>query len=168
MFAVFNSSDVFLLLMAKQMGIADLDIIMVYVFYNLVYALFALPFGNWADKIGMRKTFMIGLVLFCITYMGMAFVQNTYMLFALFFIYGLFAAVNEGVAKAWIAKISPPGETATAIGFLASGSSIATMIASSLAGLIWVATNPQMTFFISSVGAFAALIYFIFKKQGEE
>lgn len=160
LFAVFNSSDIFLLLMAKEMGIADLDIIMVYVFYNLIYALFAYPFGNLADKIGMKKTFMLGLLLFCLTYAGMAFVQNTYMLFGIFFVYGLFAAVNEGVSKAWISKIAPPGEIATAIGFFASGSSIAVMIASSMAGLIWVSGSPQLTFLISAGGALVALIYF--------
>jgi MFS family permease len=135
-FAVCNSSDIFLLLMAKQMGISDLHIIMVYVFYNLVYALFAFPFGHLADKIGMRKTFILGLSLFCITYTGMAVVQNVYILFALFFVYGLFSAVNEGVSKAWISKISNERETATAMGFLASGSSIATMIASTFLSLL--------------------------------
>jgi len=163
LFAVFNSSDVFLLLMAKQMGIADDKIILVYVFYNLIYALFSLPFGHLADKIGMKKTFTLGLVFFCITYAGMAFVQSTMMLFVLFFIYGLFAAANEGVSKAWISKVVPQGETATAIGFFASGSSIATMLASGMAGLIWVSANPQMAFLVSATGAFVTLIYFLIK-----
>lgn len=160
LFSLFNSSDIFLLLMAKHMGIADLDIIMVYVFYNLVYAVFALPFGNLADKFGMRKTFMIGLVLFCITYAGMAFVQNTYMLFGLFFVYGMFSAVNEGVSKAWISKLAHDGSTATAIGFFASGNSLAAMAASSGAGLIWVTAGAPATFLISAAGAFAAFVYF--------
>ncbi|TAL58804.1 MAG: MFS transporter [Bacteroidetes bacterium] len=159
LFAAFNSSDVFLLLMAKHMGIADLDIIMVYIFYNLVYALFALPFGHLADKMGMKKTFMLGLMLFCITYVGMAFVRDTPMLFGLFFIYGLFSAVNEGVSKAWIAKIADPQETATAIGFFSSGTSIAAMIASTGAGLIWVTAGAQITFLISAAGAFLVFIY---------
>ncbi|MBI4947329.1 MAG: MFS transporter [Bacteroidetes bacterium] len=165
LFAVFNSSDVFLLLMAKQIGIADDKIIMVYIFYNLIYALFSLPFGNLADRIGMKKTFALGLFFFCITYAGMAFVQSTLMLFALFFIYGLYAAANEGVSKAWISKIVPQGETATAIGFFASGSSIVTMISSATAGLIWVSAGAQTAFVVSAVGAFSALIYIALKAK---
>lgn len=165
LFSVFNSSDVFLLLMAKQVGIADLDIILVYVFYNLVYAVFALPFGHLADRFGMRKTFMIGLVLFCSAYAGMAFVTDTYMLFVVFFIYGLFSAVNEGVSKAWISKIEDHGQTATAIGFFASGNSLTAMTASSAAGLIWVTAGPSATFLISAAGAFVALIYFIVNRN---
>ncbi len=165
LFALFNSSDIFLLLMAKNAGISDEKIILVYVFYNLVYALFSLPFGHLADKLGMKKTFVFGLILFCITYTGIAFLQNTIMLVALFFVYGMFAAASEGISKAWIAKIAPKGETATAIGFHASTSSIATMIASSLAGLIWVSSNPQMTFMVSAAGGFLALIYFLIRTK---
>jgi len=160
LFAVFNSSDIFLLLMAKHMGISDVHIIMVYIFYNLVYAAFALPFGHLADKIGMRKTFMLALILFSITYFGMAFADHVYVLFALFFVYGLYAAINEGVSKAWIAKIADSSQTATALGFFASGSSLAIMIASSGAGVIWVTLGAQATFLFSAGGAVAALIYF--------
>lgn len=53
LFALFNSSDVFLLLMAKQKGLSDLAVIGVYVFYNLIYALFSYPFGALADRFGM-------------------------------------------------------------------------------------------------------------------
>ncbi|MBI4932192.1 MAG: MFS transporter [Bacteroidetes bacterium] len=165
LFAVFNSSDVFLLLMAKNAGISDQNIILVYVFYNLVYALLSLPLGHLADKIGMKKTFVSGLFCFCIAYTGMAFVQNTAMLLAIFFVYGIYIASTEGVSKAWIAKIAPPSETATAIGFHASAQSIALMIASSMAGLIWVLTNPQVTFLVSASGVFVALIYFAVKTK---
>lgn len=160
LFALFNSSDVFLLLMAKNAGISDQNIILVYVFYNLVYALASLPLGHLGDKIGMRKTFVLGLFCFCLAYAGMAFVQSTVMLMAVFAAYGIYIAATEGISKAWIAKMSPPHETATAIGFHASASSIMTMIASSAAGLIWVMSNPQITFLVSGGGAFAALIYF--------
>ena len=165
LFALFNSSDVFLLLMAKSAGISDQNIILVYVFYNLIYALFSLPLGHLADKIGMKKTFILGLFCFCLAYAGMAFVQNTVMLLAIFSVYAIYIAATEGVSKAWIAKITPKEETATAIGFHGSVSSIATMIASSAAGLIWVMTNPQITFLVSAVGVFVALIYFAVKTK---
>ena len=165
LFALFNSSDVFLLLMAKQAGISDQNIILVYVFYNLIYALAALPLGHLSDKIGMRKTFVFGLLCFCIAYAGMAFVQNTFMLLAIFFIYGIYNAATDGISKAWIAKITPKSETATAIGFLGSASSIATMVASSMAGLIWVTGGAQMTFLISAGGAFLSLMYFLSKTR---
>jgi len=60
---LFNSSDIFLLLKVKQAGLSDAMIIGVYIFYNLIYALFSFPLGIIADKFGLKKIFIIGLAL---------------------------------------------------------------------------------------------------------
>lgn len=135
-FTLINSSDVFLLLKAKQAGLNDSTVIGVYIFYNLVYVLFSFPIGVLADKIGLRKMFVIGLSLFVIVYFGTGFSTNTYALASLFFLYGIYAAANEGISKAWISNITAKKETATDIGMYAGFQSICTMIASSLAGLL--------------------------------
>jgi MFS family permease len=168
LFTLFNSSDVFLLLMAKIAGMSDLHIIAVYIFYNIVYAVFAYPMGWIADKVGMRSMLIFGLVLFIIVYTGMAFLQNEIMLYILFFIYGLYAATNDGISKAWISKVVPAGETATAIGFNASCTSIATMISSSLAGLIWTVFNPSAMFLFSAAGVLFVTLYFVFQTKKDE
>jgi MFS family permease len=165
LFTLFNSSDVFLLLMAKQIGFEDLHIIGVYIFYNLVYALFSFPIGAMADKIGIKTTFIIGLILFAIVYVGMAFVKTEMMLYALFFIYGIYAACTDGVSKAWIAKISPKEETATALGFYASFTSIATMLASFIAGILWVSFSPATTFIVAGTGVVLVIIYFLYNSK---
>jgi MFS family permease len=58
-FTLFNSSDVFLLLKAKESGLSDTLVIGIYIFYNLVYALFAFPIGILADKIGLKKMLIL-------------------------------------------------------------------------------------------------------------
>jgi MFS family permease len=165
LFALFNSSDVFLLLMAKTAGMDDLHIIGVYVFYNLVYALFAYPLGSFADKIGMKKTFIFGLILFVIVYSGMAFLQNETMMYVLFFIYGIYAAATDGISKAWITNTIPHSETGTAIGFHASCGSIIAMISSTLAGLIWTLYNPSAMFLFSAAGVICTIVYLLFRKE---
>ena len=57
-FALFNSSDVFLLLKIKQAGGSDTEVIGVYIFYNLVYALLAYAVGIVADRLGWRRVFI--------------------------------------------------------------------------------------------------------------
>ncbi|HUM88928.1 MAG TPA: MFS transporter, partial [Prolixibacteraceae bacterium] len=136
-FALFNSSDVFLLLRAKEAGLSDSLVIGVYIFYNLVYALFGFPLGMLADKIGLKKIFIGGLVLFSIVYFGMAFNTGVYFFFAMFFLYGIFSAATEGISKAWISNIADKKDTATAIGTYTGLQSICTMLASSLTGLLW-------------------------------
>ncbi|MFV8392842.1 MFS transporter [Flavobacterium sp. LB2P6] len=161
-FTLFNSSDIFLLLKAKQAGLSDTAVIGVYIFYNLVYALCAFPIGIFADKIGLKKMFVFGLSLFGIVYFGMAFSTNIYTIAMLFFIYGVYAAATEGISKAWISTISDRKDTATAIGTYSGFQSLCTMLASSLAGLIWYQFGANATFKITGIATVFISIYFSF------
>ncbi|MDP1726525.1 MAG: MFS transporter [Bacteroidota bacterium] len=148
-FALFNSSDVFLLLSAKQAGLSDTLIIGIYIFYNLIYALFAFPIGILADKLGLKNTFIFGLILFAFVYFGMAFSTHVYLFLVLFFMYGVYAAATEGIAKAWISNISDKKDTATAIGTYAGLQSVCALFASTLAGLTWFYFGMQTTFLLT-------------------
>ena len=160
-FALFNSSDVFLLLKAKQSGLDDTMVIGVYIFYNLIYALFAFPIGIIADKVGFKKIFVIGLVLFSVVYFGMSANTNLYLFFGMFFLYGIYASATEGVSKAWISNITDKKDTATAIGTFSGFQSICTMLASSLAGLVWFQFGAKMTFLITATATLFIVLYFL-------
>ncbi|MBC7745588.1 MAG: MFS transporter [Flavobacterium sp.] len=161
-FTLFNSSDVFLLLKAKQAGLSDTMLIGVYIFYNLVFALFAFPIGIIADKIGFRKMYVLGISFFTIVYFGMGFSSNLYIIIGLFFLYGIYAAATEGISKAWISNITNKKDTATAIGTFAGFQSICTMLASSLAGLIWYQFGSNVTFIITASATVIIALYFSF------
>lgn len=159
-FALFNSSDMLLLLKVKQSGMADTHVIGLYIFYNLIYALAAFPMGMIADKLSLKAVFTSGLVLFAIVYLGMALTANIYIYLVLFFIYGLYAAATEGIAKAWISNITDPKDTATAIGTFAGFQSLAAMFASSLAGLLWFWFGVETAFIATSLVTVLVIIYF--------
>ena len=159
LFALFNSSDVFLLLKIKEAGCSDQMVIGIYIFYNLVYALSAYPLGILADRIGMKRVFSGGLLLFAAVYAGMAFAHTSYAFIGLFFLYGIYAAATEGVAKAWISNISAKKDTATAIGTYTAFQSLAALLASSLAGGIWYWKGSGATFLLSAVVALGIAVY---------
>ena len=161
-FTLFNSSDVFLLLKAKQAGLNDIMVIGVYIFYNLIFALCAFPIGIIADKIGLKKIFIFGLSIFAIVYFGFGFSTNVYVIIGLFALYGIYAAATEGISKAWISNITDKKDTATAIGTFAGFQSICTMFASSLAGLIWFQFGAMTTFMITAMATALIILYFIF------
>jgi len=160
-FALFNSSDVFLLLKIKQARFNDTMVIGVYIFYNLVYALTSFPIGVLGDRIGLKKIFIVGLVLFAIVYFEMAVNTNLYLFFAIFFLYGIYAAATEGISKAWISNITDKKDTATAIGTYTAFQSICTMLASSLTGLLWLKFNATVAFTITAVVTLIIVIYFV-------
>lgn len=160
-FTMFNSSDVFLLLQAKQSGLNDTMVIGIYIFYNLIYALFAFPIGILADKVGLKTIFIIGLVLFAIVYFGMAVNTNLYFFFGLFFLYGIYASATEGISKAWISNITDKKDTATAIGTFSGLQSICTMLASSLTGLIWFQFSATVAFITTAIVTLFVIVYFL-------
>lgn len=160
-FALFNSSDMLLLLKVKQSGIADTHVIGLYIFYNLIYALAAFPIGMIADKFSLKSVFISGLILFAGVYFGMALASNFYVYLVLFFLYGLYAAATEGIAKAWISNITDPKDTATAIGTFAGFQSLAAMIASSLAGLLWFWFGVETAFIATAIVTLGVILYFL-------
>ena len=161
LFTLFNSSDVFLLLKAKQAGLTDIMVIGVYIFYNLVYALCAFPVGVLADKLGLKRIFVFGIAVFAIVYFGMSVITNLYLFFALFFLYGIYAAATEGISKAWISNITSSRDTATAIGTYSGLQSICTMLASSFTGLIWYAFGASAAFLTTAIAAILVMVYMI-------
>lgn len=160
-FALINSSDMFLLLMIKQIGYSNTYVIGAYIFYNFIYAVFSYPIGIIADKLGLKNIFIMGLCIFAVVYGGMSLHPTYPVIIILFVLYGIYAAATESVAKAWITNISDNKDTATAIGFYTGLSSIFTLFASIIAGGLWSAFNPSVTFFVSSIGAILLIIYFI-------
>jgi len=159
LFTLFNSSDVFLLLKLKQTGLADTGIIGIYIFYNFIYALFAYPFGKIADKIGLKKVLVAGILLFAIVYFGMAVNNNLFIFIILFLVYGIYAASTEGISKAWISNIVYREDVATAIGTFTGFQSICTMLASSIAGFVWYKCGSATTFLLTSIVSIIVAMY---------
>jgi len=161
-FTLFNSSDVFLLLKAKESGLNDTQTIGLYIFYNFFYALFAFPLGSIADKIGLKKMYISGIIIFTIVYFGMGLSNNIYIVVILFLLYGIYSAATEGISKAWISNISSKSDTATAIGTFTAFQSVLTMIASTLAGILWYNFGPSLTFIVTGFASFFVVCYLWF------
>jgi MFS family permease len=177
LFALFNSSDVFLLLITKEtigaqtitvfgkLFNADTITIAAYVFYNLVYAAASYPLGVLADKLGIKKTVIAGFILYTIVYSGFALSPSISLIFILFALYGIFAAATEGVIKAWITNMAHNQNTATAVGFYTSCESIAALMASIIGGALWTYAGSSYTFIIPSIAAIIAVCYLLAIKK---
>ncbi|GIV30850.1 MAG: MFS transporter [Saprospiraceae bacterium] len=161
-FALINSSDFFLLLFMKEKGLSDSLLIGAYILYNLVYAAVALPAGWLADRLGMHRVFLMGLLCFSVVYGAMPLVTGWWAFALLLALYGCFAAATEGVSKAWISNLVSKEEVATAIGTYEALRSVAVLIASSVAGLIWAGFGASALMIFTALATLlvAAWIYF--------
>lgn len=152
-FALANSTDLFLLLKAKEVTGSDRVTITAYVLYNFVYAIASLPLGIAADRWGMKPIFLLGLMVFMIVYTGFAMDPGAAMIYGLFTLYGIYSAATEGVAKAWITNLAHEHDTATALGYFNSLQSIAAFLSSLIAGLVWMQWGSHVVFAMAAIGA---------------
>ena len=159
LFTLFNSSDAFLLLAVKYRGFSDAEMIGFYIFYNLAFALLSFPAGAIADRVGLRTMVVFGLLTFSVVYFFFGFAVSALAFGALFLLYGVYASATEGMAKALISNLAARSDTATALGFYNGLSSLAALVASSLAGLLWSAIGPKAMFMVSGSGVFLVAVY---------
>ena len=159
LFALFNSSDLFLLMKIKATGLTDPYVIGCYILYNIVFALASFPLGHIADKFGLKKTMVFGLFLFAIVYLGFGINNSLAGFIALFVLYGIYAASNDGVSKALISNVVPKKESGSALGTFSGLSSVMAFLASTVAGLIWKFVSPDAVFLVSAAGVFVSMLY---------
>ncbi len=158
-----NSSDVFLILKSNKDMDSNLLALSAYILYNLVYAFTSYPGGKLADRIGKRKVFSWGLLLFSLVYLGFAFNESSSFVWVLFAVYGIYTAFTEGTSKAWISDLTDERYTATAIGLFTMLSSFAMLIGSVLTGALWDAFGPEIPFLLSSFVSFIVAVLFLTK-----
>lgn len=164
LFAIGNSSDAFLLLNAKNLGLSTTLVVLVYVLYNFSQTVFAAPFGKLADRLGSKKVFTAGLLIFSIVYFLFGYVKSPLWLWLLFPMYGMYIAATDGVSKAYLSKYIKKEESGTYFGAYYTLTSIGTFFASLIGGLIWTHIAPSYTFYFGSFMAFSAfLILTVFK-----
>ena len=98
-------------------------------------------------------------------YAGFAFNLSIVGIFALFFVYGIYAAATDGVIKAWITNIAHNKNTATAVGFYTSCQSICTLLASTITGAVWTYMGSTFAFISTAAITVGVLIFFVVRAQ---
>ena len=160
-FALGNSSDAFLILRAQQVGVPVVVIPAVYLTFNLIYSLSAIPAGIAADRFGKKRLILLGFILFAVLYYGFAVAGSQTAIWLLFGCYGLFMGLTEGIQKGYLATIIPAEFKATAFGVYSTAVGLAALPASLIGGLLWDRVSPAATFYFGSATATVAALLFM-------
>lgn len=160
-FSLGNSSDVFLILRSKDLGLSTILVVLAYVIYNITYAALSYPAGLMADKIGYRKVLFAGFFIFALVYAGFALTNSAVSVWVFFAVYGFYIAFTEGVSKAYIADLAPKDQVGTAIGLYYTITGVAVLFASLVAGWLWGAYGAAGPFYYGSAMAFIACALFL-------
>lgn len=155
LFTLSNSSDAFLLLKARDSGVAVWQIPLLWAFFHAIKSAAGVPGGALADRIGRVPAISLGWSVYTVSYVGFAFVSTASRLWPLFAFYALFYALTEGAERALVADLVAPGARGRAFGAFHAATGLASLPASLLFGLCWKAFGAQTAFL---AGAGVALI----------
>ncbi|MCM8782252.1 MAG: MFS transporter [Candidatus Omnitrophica bacterium] len=165
-FTLGNSSDAFLLLRAKNIGVGVTFIPLLWFLLHLVKSITSTPAGVISDKIGRRRIILLGWLIYAIVYFGFGFVKSLLQVWFLFAAYGLFYGLTEGVERALVSDLVPQEEHGRAYGIYNFIIGITALPASLIMGVLWQAFGPKVAFLFGSVLAlFASVVLAMFVKE---
>ncbi|WP_295762865.1 MFS transporter [Undibacterium sp.] len=160
LFTLGNSSNMFLLLRARELGVAQAQVPLLWAAVSLVAMLFSAPLSALSDRYGRLRLLLAGYLAYALFYFAMGSLStHGIMLYALFGFYGLFLAATEGVEKALVADLAPEGLQGAAFGWFNMTTGIMLLPASILFGHLYQTVSPFAAFtFSACCAALAALL----------
>jgi MFS family permease len=154
-FGLANSANAFLILRARQLGLATGQTILAYALFNAVAAIASMPAGSASDRLGRRNVLVAGYAVYSLSYAGMALATSGWLVWPLFALYGLFPALTDGVSKALAVDTAGKAGRGTAIGIYSAVVGVTQIAASYIGGVLWDKIDPSATFYFGA--ALAAL-----------
>lgn len=159
LFTLGNSSNMFLLLRAKELGLGDAQIPLIWALVCGVAAVCGTPLSAWSDRLDRRRLIVVGWSLYAGFYLIFGLLPaQPWLLWPLFAAYGLFLAATEGAEKALVADLVPPEQAGTAFGWYNLVSGVLLLPASLLFGWLWADVAPLAAFAFGSACALAAAV----------
>jgi MFS family permease len=159
LFTLGNSSNMFLLLRAKDLGVPEYQVPLLWAGVSFIAMLFSTPLSALSDRIGRKRLIVAGWTAYGVFYVAMgALGSGGIALYALFACYGIFMAATEGVEKALVADLASPGLTGTAFGWFNLTAGVMLFPASFIFGWLYEASGPLTAFLFSAACALSAAL----------
>lgn len=157
-FTLGNSTDTLLLVKAKDVGFSDVYIPFLFLIFNAVSVLFAIPAGILSDKVGRERLIIFGYLLYSILYYGFGRTDAKVAIVLLFALYGLYSAATDSVQKALVTDLIGRDKRGTGLGLYNSVLGATLLPASLIAGLLYDNVNNSAPFYFGSAMALLAAV----------
>jgi len=168
-FTLGNSSNAFLILKARETGLAVAFIPLIWVVYNASCTISSPIFGSLSDRLGRKPIIVASFLYYSVIYLLFGLARSLWAVWALFAAYGVYYGLSEGVFRAYIADLVEPENRATAYGLFNGLIGLGLLPASLIMGAIWDAFGSKWAFVTSAgfslLGFLTFLVGLSFGKQ---
>ncbi len=161
-FTLGNSTDALLLVKASDVGVGAAFIPLVYMLFNGVSVVFAVPAGILSDRIGRERLIIFGYLLYAAIYYGFGRATSVGGIVMLFALYGLYSATTDGVQKALVSDLVDHDKRGTGLGLYNSIVGMTLLPASLIAGWLYDTVDNRAPFFYGSAMALIAAVLMLF------
>ncbi|MGR3910805.1 MFS transporter [Burkholderia sp. SR8] len=145
-FTLARFSEAFLVLRAQQAGLDAAWIPAVMVAMSVAYSLSAWPVGILSDRLDRRVLLAAGMVLLIAADLLLGIGTSTLSMFVGVAVWGLHMGFTQGILAAMVSETSPAALRGTAFGVFNLVSGLCMLLASSIAGALWVRYGASTTF----------------------
>jgi MFS family permease len=149
-------SYAFFVLKGQASGLPDATVIALYLLFNVVFVLAAIPSGSISDRLGRKPVILFSFSAFAVTCATMAVADGLVLLTAGFLLFGLYKGTSEGVLKAYVVDVIPRDLRGTALGAFHTSVGLVMLPGGVVAGLLWDSVGPWGTFAFGGTMALAA------------
>jgi MFS family permease len=157
-FSIGNSSDMFLILRAKDIGISAAQAPLLGLIFNTVYTIASWPAGGLSDRLPRRYLAAAGYTVFAIVYFFFGLEPSAAWIWGMMALYGLYYALTQPVLKAMVIDFVPKESRGRAIGLYYLVSSITALFASLITGGLWKIAGARLPFYLSASLALVAAV----------
>lgn len=154
LFGLGNSSDAFLLLRARDMGVSPAWIPALWSLHHIVKTASSAPAGWLSDRLERRRLILIGWIVYAAVYLAFGLASGVAAAWVLWVVYGLYFGLTEGVESALLADLAPEQARGRAFGALHALKAAVALPASLLTGWLWDAFGATVA--LGCGAAFAA------------
>jgi MFS family permease len=144
LFSLGNASDAFLLLRARELGVATALLPALWVVLHISKLVFTYLGGAWSDRGSRPKSIVLGFLVYAISYFGLSAAREAWQVWALFVLYGLYYGLTEPSERAIVKDIVPSGAHGRAFGLYNFVVGVSAVPAGLLTGFIWEHSAPEV------------------------
>ncbi len=158
LFALAQVSNMFMILRAKDGGITDAQIPLLWAAFSALAMILSPKLSAFGDKVSHLRWVNIGRIGYVIIAFGFALIPPTIAsIIVLFAIQAVFVAASEGVEKAVVAELAPKESLGTAFGWFHLLRGLAILPGTAAFGVLWSHTSPMLAFSASALVAALAV-----------